>query len=233
MELPQLNRSARSREFVAYTDEEIGAVVKAHLFSGISHRQIDRDVLHLDSSYTRGYQSMGILHYLGLRKEFRGIFAEKTIDEAIQILKESGSDDYTELIEILSNINYAPDYQSDIEAETATTYEVNTEGKKKQYFTTRYERNPANRKAAIEYHGTRCMACGFDFEKMYGARGKNYIEVHHVKPLSTVDEEVMINPETDLVVVCSNCHRMIHRKKNEILSIEELKQIISSQIGSN
>lgn len=37
----------------------------------------------------------------------------------------------------------------------------------------------------------------------------------------------MINPETDLVCVCSNCHRMIHRRKNSILTVEELKKNIA------
>ena len=71
------------------------------------------------------------------------------------------------------------------------------------------------------------MACGFDFEKVYGERGKDYIEVHHVVPLASRDAETEIDPEKNLIVVCANCHRMIHRKKNQVLSLEELKQIIS------
>lgn len=31
---------------------------------------------------------------------------------------------------------------------------------------------------------------------------------------------------TDLVPVCSNCHRILHRNKEKMLSIEELKQLI-------
>jgi predicted HNH restriction endonuclease len=51
--------------------------------------------------------------------------------------------------------------------------------------------------------------------------------VHHLKPLmSSVQEEVVINPETDLVAVCSNCHRVIHRRKDNVLSIEELRILI-------
>jgi 5-methylcytosine-specific restriction protein A len=52
--------------------------------------------------------------------------------------------------------------------------------------------------------------------------GKGFIEVHHIKPLFSLDEEVNVNAETDLVPVCSNCHRIIHRKKNAILTVEEL-----------
>lgn len=93
-------------------------------------------------------------------------------------------------------------------------------------YTTKYERNPKNRKDAILYHGLKCQACGFDFEETYGPRGKNYIEVHHAKPLYDIKIEVTVDPKTDLVCVCSNCHRMIHRKRNEILTVEELKEMI-------
>lgn len=72
------------------------------------------------------------------------------------------------------------------------------------------------------------MACGFDFEKVYGERGKDYVEVHHVVPLADRDEVVDIDPAKDLIVVCANCHRMIHRRKNEVLSLNELKSIIKS-----
>lgn len=71
------------------------------------------------------------------------------------------------------------------------------------------------------------MACGFDFESFYGEQGKNYIEVHHVVPLSTVDEQVEVNPENDMIVVCSNCHRMIHRRRNVVLTLDELKFMIT------
>ena len=71
------------------------------------------------------------------------------------------------------------------------------------------------------------MACGFDFEATYGELGKNYIEVHHTKPLSSMEQETIVNPETDLVCLCSNCHRMIHRKRDDILSLAELQSIIT------
>lgn len=103
------------------------------------------------------------------------------------------------------------------------------EGSQKQYFVTRYERNPINRRKCIELKGTKCSVCGFDFGIIYGERGRDYIEVHHIKPLHSIDEEVTINPYTDLEPICSNCHRMIHRKKNDILTVEELREIITTQ----
>lgn len=55
---------------------------------------------------------------------------------------------------------------------------------------------------------------------------KDYIKVHHVKPLSTVGEEMVIDPKKDLVPICANCHGMIHRRKDDVLSVQELKRLI-------
>ena len=107
--------------------------------------------------------------------------------------------------------------------------ESNLEGGVKHYFGKRYERNPDNRRQAIEIHGMKCSVCGFDFEQFYGEHGRGFIEIHHNKPLSSLDEKELINPTTDLSPVCSNCHRMIHRKKDQVLSISELKVIIKRQ----
>jgi 5-methylcytosine-specific restriction protein A len=95
------------------------------------------------------------------------------------------------------------------------------EGQKSQRFTGYYERNPKLRAAAILHHGTKCMVCNFDFEKVYGEHGAGYIEVHHLRPVSSLQELTKIDPKTDMAVVCSNCHRMIHRKKDKILSLED------------
>ena len=73
--------------------------------------------------------------------------------------------------------------ENDIALEKNEDFQVGSEGSKKQVYTTRYERNSSLRASAIKIHGTTCMACGFNFEAVYGDRGKDYIEVHHVKPL--------------------------------------------------
>ncbi|MBI9010944.1 MAG: HNH endonuclease [Clostridiales bacterium] len=83
------------------------------------------------------------------------------------------------------------------------------------------------------YHGYRCSACNFLFEDKYGERGKQYIEIHHIKPLYMNEKEIPVNPKHDLVPVCSNCHRMIHRKKEDVLSITRLKEIILKNEGKS
>ena len=59
-----------------------------------------------------------------------------------------------------------------------------------------------------------CQACSIDFEAVYGVVGRNYIEAHHLVPLSELPEnqETPLNPKEDFAVLCANCHRMIHRK---------------------
>jgi 5-methylcytosine-specific restriction protein A len=54
-----------------------------------------------------------------------------------------------------------------------------------------------------------CEACGFNFGKAYGERGSGYIECHHVVPLHEAGEGT--TKLADLALICSNCHRMIHR----------------------
>ncbi|WP_260979852.1 HNH endonuclease [Staphylococcus pettenkoferi] len=104
-----------------------------------------------------------------------------------------------------------------------TIYE---EGRPVVRYGVRYERNPSLRAKAIEIHGTKCKVCGFDFEKFYGDLGKGYIEIHHLKPMYENKEKVEVNPKTDMVPLCANCYRMIHRRKNAPLSVEALKDII-------
>ncbi|WP_318444193.1 HNH endonuclease [Photobacterium leiognathi] len=97
------------------------------------------------------------------------------------------------------------------------------EGAKKTIIVNAYERNPEARKKCIEKWGLNCSVCSFHFELVYGLIGKNYIHVHHLKPLAEVGKEYKVNPEEDLRPVCPNCHAMLHKEKPP-LSIEELKK---------
>jgi 5-methylcytosine-specific restriction protein A len=71
-----------------------------------------------------------------------------------------------------------------------------------------------------------CEACGFDFNAVYGEHGQDFCEVHHIIPLSKADGIVETRLE-DLAIVCSNCHRIIHRS-DPILTINQLSKIIKS-----
>lgn len=104
-----------------------------------------------------------------------------------------------------------------------------SEGAKISFYTTRCERDPKVRRAFLEGKHLKCEVCGFDFEAVYGKLGAGYIEVHHTKPVCEGERITDIN--NDLVMLCSNCHKMIHRGKGNILSIEELKGLIAQRMG--
>ena len=76
-----------------------------------------------------------------------------------------------------------------------------------------YERNRDARTKCIEHFGYTCQVCEFDFGATYGQLGKDYIHVHHLVPLSEIKASYQVNPITDLIPVCPNCHAMIHRTR--------------------
>lgn len=71
-----------------------------------------------------------------------------------------------------------------------------------------------------------CQACGFDYREMYGRLGENYIECHHVVPVSQLTPGSRTRLQ-DIVLLCSNCHRMIHRRR-PWLGIRELKGLLTA-----
>ena len=85
-----------------------------------------------------------------------------------------------------------------------------------------YRRSKEIRDKVVELHGTKCEICGFDFFEEYGEWGRDYIEVHHIKPISTWKEEREVDIENDFICLCANCHKMIHRRRNQVLTPNEL-----------
>ena len=63
-----------------------------------------------------------------------------------------------------------------------------------------------------------------NFEKKYGKLGKDFIEAHHTIPLSKMKKGHTTHPN-DIVLLCSNCHRMVHRSE-KWLSLNELKKLL-------
>lgn len=61
-------------------------------------------------------------------------------------------------------------------------------------------------KAAGQYF---CCVCKADFQKIYGV---DYIECHHTIPVSTLKPGDTTKIE-DVVLLCANCHRAVHKRK--------------------
>lgn len=98
-----------------------------------------------------------------------------------------------------------------------------SEGYGTQVTVNRYERDPRARDACLQHFRSRtCQICGFDFVAVYGDIGREFIHVHHLRPLSTLGGNGLVKPEMDLLPVCPNCHAMLHTRQPDPWSPEEL-----------
>ena len=104
------------------------------------------------------------------------------------------------------------------------------EGTKMRVPVDRYERNPLARRLCLEFFRYTCQACGLRFEDRYGEIGRDYMHVHHKTPLSEVvnPNSHTVDPTTDLVAVCPNCHAMLHRPNDKTLTVDELQQLMEA-----
>ncbi len=103
-----------------------------------------------------------------------------------------------------------------------------TEGERK-HITKEMEvihRNPQLRQQCISRYGYQCQCCGMNFAEMYGeALGTNFIEVHHLKPISTFETEGIPKDFVEnLVPLCSNCHSMIHHIEQSDHQLRDLRE---------
>jgi 5-methylcytosine-specific restriction protein A len=99
------------------------------------------------------------------------------------------------------------------------------EGTLRRVFSNRYERSSVNRSACIAYHGSACIVCGLEFGKVYGSFASDFIEVHHIIPLSKVEKGYRLDPRRDLVPVCPNCHAAIHMREPPY-SVDDMRRML-------
>lgn len=100
-----------------------------------------------------------------------------------------------------------------------------TEGALTQITVNKYERNVKARKACLEKYGYICRVCNENLADKYGELGKEFIHIHHIVPLNEIKREYKINPITDLIPLCPNCHAIIHRK-TPAYTPDELRSIL-------
>ncbi len=101
-----------------------------------------------------------------------------------------------------------------------------TEGNKRLVLHLQRERNPTVvRKKKKQASSLDCEICGFSFGRVYGSAASDYCEVHHLLPLSKVEHTTQTRME-DLAILCSNCHRVSHRR-NPPYTLDEVKNMIA------
>ena len=143
----------------------------------------------------------------------QGKYLRQCSDKLFTLLQET-----TKIHEIKSN---EPEIKN-----TGIEYVEGLRQKREAYF---FMRNPKLVKDAKIKYGYVCQACNFDFSKFYGSLGENYIECHHENVLSERSEEEWDKNITtsidDVKVLCSNCHRMLHRSRPALTFKDLLKYI--------
>jgi hypothetical protein len=96
-----------------------------------------------------------------------------------------------------------------------------------------YERNPEARRRCIAHYGTDCYVCGINLGQAYGLVAEGFIHVHHLRPLSEIGAEYVVDPERDLRPVCPNCHAVLHRR-TPAFSLDEMRALLQNrEVSSN
>ena len=133
--------------------------------------------------------------------------------------------DYTKITDILNLIDKK---QSVLLPEELSLLEKEKyiEGAKRLITINAYERNDKARQECIQAHGYTCQICGFNFGEIYGDVFDGKIHVHHIKPLSEINSSYKVNPVTDLIPVCPNCHMVLHAKVGGAYTVEEVKKFL-------
>lgn len=181
---------------------------------------------YLDSFYNEVFQN-ALKYFKKFSRKERAIFNEevKRFSKELSPAIKKKVKFYDFLIEIKLNEglenqikHYSFGKQTDSEnfdhsKNKISSDESYSEGTPTQVTLTKYERNPLARRKCIEYYGTNCFICSFDFETFYGTVGKDFIHVHHLTQIASIGANYKIDPIEDLRPICPNCHSIIHRRK--------------------
>lgn len=117
------------------------------------------------------------------------------------------------------------DYQRDNLDLEPDSLEPAIEGARRLVYVNSYERSRSAREACKRIHKPICAACGFDFGIAYGSGFIGYIHVHHLVRLADIGEEYQVDPRTDMIPVCPNCHAVIH-SQDPPLSIDSVRKLL-------
>lgn len=97
--------------------------------------------------------------------------------------------------------------------------EARLEINKRHYTKHKFDRQK-NKVKAIKYKGSKCEKCGIEYDSTNGA----IFDFHHIDPeLKDTEISILLNSPTfsdkikeeldKCIIVCSNCHRIIHNKE--------------------
>jgi len=173
----------------------------------------------------------------GRNNERKLYFQEAFLTDNVQISIPSGPyeiDDFLEELFCLAKVRLKADQ---LECDYSIIRDGFPEGKIRERLHITRERNVSlikkAKELAIKKKGLlECACCGFNFFEVYGEIGKNFIEAHHTVPVSSLHEDGEITNLSDLALVCSNCHRMLHRRR-PWLEIDNIKSLLIKKSQDN
>lgn len=225
MNLPALKRTNRRREYDSYSSVMRGQVIYSYLFEGLSHRALDKDIIALDPNKSKGWQSMGILHFIGLRNNYKNIFKGLDYNTVLIKLKQINTDDSKFILEHLLEYNTSAT-QLDKDAfdrkfEKKVSESINIDKKvrnerlkqratvkpkKVEVISITFKRNADVVAAVLERANGVCEFCKQDAPFLRAKDKSPYLEVHHKIKLADGGDDTIDNA----IAVCPNCHRMLH-----------------------
>ncbi len=164
------------------------------------------------------------------RKQY---FLEIFLSNIVTISIPSEPDEIDDFLSELFTLAHSRQKADALDPNRPSTRDGFPEGKVKQRLHFVRERNAGlvreAKLIALNTHGRLiCECCGMDFQSLYGNIGADFIEAHHTKPISTLHKDGEDTQIEDLAMVCSNCHRMLHRRR-PWLERHELKQLLNSK----
>jgi 5-methylcytosine-specific restriction endonuclease McrA len=90
------------------------------------------------------------------------------------------------------------------------------------------ERSALLAEGAKRRDGFTCQVCRISFVELYGNLGRGFAEAHHIVPLASQRAGAATRLK-DLVTVCANCHRMLHRMRGHAGDVGRLRKLFSAR----
>jgi len=224
MQIPKLEFKEYP-EYHHYSKDVRSIAVFNFLFKAYPTRKLDNEILLLDSTKTNGWRSFEILGYMGLKNVHKGLFQNNSIDEAIEILKQTGENCslIIEHLEHYSRIqNSIPIEKEVLEqrfseqlAESQKTQQAirlkriesaESLPEKVKILSTAYKRNPDITAEVLFRANGICEKCKQPAPFKRAKDNTPYLEIHHRKPLAKGGRDDMSNT----MALCPNCHREMH-----------------------
>nr|WP_285845778.1 HNH endonuclease [Metabacillus idriensis] len=204
--VPVLKPVNRSREYQLYDDSIRDLIVYEYLFHSRTHRWLDEHVIGLNPDESRGYQAMGILYFIGLKDEHKGIFKDLGIHEAITLLEQQDTD-FSLVIQSLQRYKQRDNVDLDRAVDSAADLYIELEliikGGPEQIEVTVTEKEQVIKsrigqstfKKALLDIEKKCRLCGVTDER--------FLVASHIKPWSKSNNQERLDVNNGLLM-CPN-----------------------------